>query len=129
MKALDKIPESALYPKNDELKQLCDNIKNKLKFDNSPTRTIGDFLRQWSKIENLIITDAQQYKSNVYNFRKAIFLLMESEKSNYGLLKELDHIRKFRNKLVHDPMSISEKDLESNLNILDRLYEEISYNK
>lgn len=106
----DKIPENALYPENDEIKNICDKIKNELKPE-VENGDLGHFLKLWSEIENDILKRAKEYQRNVFNLRRALFILMDKEPSTYQIMKEFDYVRNFRNKLVHNPASISKSEL------------------
>ena len=106
----DKIPENALYPDNDIIKDICDKIKLNLKPE-VENGDLGHFLKLWSEIENDILEQAKKYQRNVFNLRRALFVLMEKEPNTYPMMKEFDFMRNFRNKLVHNPASISKNEL------------------
>ena len=85
---------------------------------------LGKFLKLWSIIESDILERAKKYKRNVFNIRRALFVLMEDQPNLYSLMKEFDHIRNFRNKLVHNPASISKRELIKMTNGLENLINE-----
>jgi hypothetical protein len=119
----DKIPENALYPENDFIKEICDKIKDELKPE-VENGDLGLFLRLWSKIENYILKQSRIYQRNVFNLRKAFFILMEKEPDTSSLMEEFDYLRKFRNKLVHKPASISKEELSKMTGKLEYLIKE-----
>lgn len=117
----DGIPESALYPDGDELKIICDRIKEDLTTALVGSGGIGRFLKEWNKIEALVISRSKEYIENTFSLRNAIVVLMKYEENHYSAYKEFDSLRRFRNKLVHTPDSISDTELRNQLEILNRL--------
>lgn len=112
-KDFNKIPESALYPKSDTIEKICKEIGQELVTDIAPAN-IGDFLKLWTEFEQIILTDARQFNRAVHNMRDALLTLMKNREDKYGLLKEFDYLRMFRNKLVHNPTGISNEELRRN---------------
>lgn len=119
----DKIPENALYPENDLIKEICDEIKENLKPE-VKNGELGKFLKLWSNIENDILEHAKQYKRNVFNLRRALFVIMDNQPNLYSLMKEFDHMRNFRSKLFHNPASISKMELIKMTDELENLINE-----
>lgn len=109
-KEFDKIPDSALYPKNDTIEEICKEIGQELASDIAPSN-LGDFLKLWIEFEQVILRDARKFKREVYNTRDAMLVLMKYKEEKYGLLKEFDYLRTFRNRLVHNPTGISNEEL------------------
>ena len=112
-KDFNRIPESALYPKGDAIEKICNEIGQELIIDIAPAN-IGDFLKQWTDFEQIVLTDARRYNSAVHNMRDAVLTLMKYREEKYNLLKEFDNLRMFRNKLVHNPTGISNEQLRKN---------------
>lgn len=75
-KDFDKIPETALYPKGDNIEKICKEIGQELSTDITPTN-LGEFLKLWTEFEHLILTDARKFKREVYNTRDALLTLMK----------------------------------------------------
>lgn len=67
---------------------------------------LGDFLKVWSEIEEIVTGLARHDKQRHLSFRQAL----NSIQSNYHFDKELyyqlDRIRTFRNQIVHKPKDI-----------------------
>lgn len=120
----DRIPENALYPDNDIIKDICDNLKLDLQPEVEDS-DLGLFLKLWTEIESIILERAKKYQRNVFNMRKALFILMENEEQTYNYLKELDYLRNFRNKLVHNPASIRKDDIRKMTENLEYLMKEL----
>lgn len=106
----DKIPKNALYPDNDIIKEICNTLKNDIKPEVEDS-DIGHFLKLWTEIESYIIERSKKYQRNVFNLRKAFIILMEYEQYTNSITKEFYLLRNFRNKLVHNPMSVSKDEI------------------
>ncbi|WP_158861617.1 FRG domain-containing protein [Lunatibacter salilacus] len=109
-KEFDKIPDTALYPQNDTIEAICREIGQELVSDIAPLN-LGEFLKLWTEFEQVILRDARKFKREVHNTRDAMLTLMKYKEEKYGLLKEFDYLRTFRNKLVHNPTGISNEEL------------------
>lgn len=119
-KEFDKIPDTALYPQDDRIESICKEIGKELITDIAPTN-LGDFLKLWTELEQSILNDARQFKREVHSTRDALSVLMKFNESKYGLLKEFDYLRMFRNKLVHNPTGISNGELMKMTQLLIQL--------
>jgi hypothetical protein len=116
------IPESALYPEGDKMLEICNYVKHRLSESQEGT-SISDFIKLWSSIEKAIIEDAQQYSSRIFTFLQALRYLQDQNPNRHILLKSIDLLRQFRNKLVHDPLNITEAELIKNTQILRSIIE------
>ncbi|MES2448484.1 MAG: FRG domain-containing protein [Bacteroidota bacterium] len=119
-KEFDKIPDTALYPQNDTIESICREIGQELVSDVAPSN-LGDFLKIWTEFEQIILKDARKFKREVHNTRDAMLTLMKHKEEKYGLLKEFDHLRIFRNKLVHNPTGISNEELRKMTSIIKQV--------
>jgi len=119
-KDFDEIPKSALYPKNDIIEKICNEISGKLD-SNAGSASIGEFLKLWSIVESKLMAEAQEGNRNIHNLRTAILYLSEVKQDQYDLLKEFDYLRSFRNRLVHSPTVISNGELYKSTEILRNL--------
>lgn len=113
-KDFNQIPVSALYPKNDFIEKICNEIVNEISLDVASSN-IGDFLKLWIDFEKIIIEDAQKFNRSIHTTREAILILLKYKQDKYGILKEIDYLRYFRNKLVHNPIDISNDELKRNI--------------
>lgn len=116
-KSFDRIPKDALYPKNDAIENICKNIASDLKTEIAPSN-IGVFLKLWSEVEQVVLRQARFYIRDIHNIRNALNVLFKYEENRYGIFKEIDNLRIFRNNIVHKPMSISNEDLNKNIEVL-----------
>ena len=122
-KGFGKIPLNALYPTDDIIEDICNNIKIDLKPE-LENGDLGHFLKLWADIEFYIIERARLFKRNVFNIRRALFVLSEKEPETHSMIKKFDSIRIFRNKLVHNPSSIEKSQLRNMTNLLENLINE-----
>ena len=120
----DRIPENALYPKDDKIEKICKEIELKLRSETAPSY-LGTFLQLWTELEQEILRKARKHKREVHNVRNAINVLMTNEEEQYSLLKEFDYLRMFRNNVVHKPTAISTQELMRNIETLKRLNKEM----
>jgi len=123
----NKIPKQSLYPERDILKAICDQIKDNLKVDVG-NHDLGHFLKIWSEVESLLLNRARKYIRDVYNVRNALLILMKYEPKVTRVFKELDYLRTFRNKLVHNPVSIEPEELHRQTSALENLIAEYKKN-
>ncbi|GAA0405772.1 hypothetical protein GCM10009133_13030 [Cocleimonas flava] len=111
----DRIPETALYPDNDGLKIICDEIKSHLTVNVIGSESLGDFLKRWTKLQNKIIDLAKKYEANVFRHQHALIVLMDNDPENSRVYKDFKKLTSFRNKLVHDPSSVTNIELNKRL--------------
>lgn len=123
-KSFDRIPKNALYPRNDEIERICRDISKNLGTEIAPSN-IGTFLKLWAEVEQDALKRARKYIRDIHNIRNAITVLLKYEENMHGLYKELDHLRIFRNNVVHKPASVSNEDLNRNIQTLRTLRDEI----
>ncbi len=96
------IPESALYPRNDKMDEICAEIKNNLEV-HLTDEDIGRFLNRWNKIEKLLLEHLKmKYGEYSTSVSSAIRKISNKEPNLTPLLKEIDSLRRIRNKIVHD---------------------------
>jgi len=119
-----RIPETALYPKNDRINTICKEIGQEISMDLAPTE-LGNFLKIWTNFEQRIIKQARSYKRNVFTTRDAINILKwnSGDQNIYNTMVQFDALRNFRNRLVHNPTEISNEELHINLIGLKNLWE------
>jgi len=121
-KDFNPIPESALYPARDKIKELCGEIMREVTVE-LESGDIGEFLKEWNKIERFVGERALMYR-DVHSTAVAIKVLREESFIDELLASKLDSIRRFRNSLVHSPNDVSSKQLHHHMeNIADVLNE------
>jgi len=123
-RSFDRIPKNALYPINDTIEKICRDIGKDLKSEVTPSN-IGVFLKLWTDLEQIVLRRARGYIRDVHNVRNAIYVLFKYEEEKYSLYKELDALRIFRNNVVHKPTTISNEELNRNIQLLRKIKSEI----
>lgn len=118
------IDEESLYPKKDIMKDICNEIKNeKYLYDSDINRdSRGEFLTLWNSLEEDV-----RHKTKNNNFWQGIVTL--SQKS-WGLyeknIREIDSLRKFRNKLVHRTNKVTNKQIQTEISKLKDILNELN---
>jgi len=100
-----QIPESSLYPKSDPIKTLCEKIKEVASRE-LKSGDLGDFLKLWAEIEELVTTHARKGQRRYLSFRQALSDLVKQGRIDKDLYYQLDGIRSFRNTVVHEPSRV-----------------------
>lgn len=106
----DQIPDTALYPKGDEILDLCLELKADLRDELKPG-DLGEFIREWAAIEDYLLTHARLVTNRDTSTREAIKVLAQKKLLKPGVAEGLDAMRSFRNSVVHRPESIQAADL------------------
>lgn len=120
----DKLPKDALYPPNDIIEEICKEIEYKIQIDLAPAN-IGNFLKIWSNLEDSLIKRARNYIRETHRLRDALYILMKYEENSYGIYKQIDSIRAFRNKVVHKPFSVDNFELTTEINNMRAIEQEL----
>jgi hypothetical protein len=113
----DQIPESALYPKGDQIFDLCQNLKVELRTDLIPG-DLGEFIKEWAVIEDYLLTTGRRITERNLSVREAIRALAKKDVLSPGVAQEIDALRSFRNSVVHRPKVVEGPELRT---WLDRL--------
>ena len=100
-----QIPESSLYPKSDPIKTLCEEIRE-IASRELKSGDLGDFLKLWAEIEELVTTHAREGQRRYLSFRQALSDLNKQGRIDKDLYYQLDQIRSFRNRVVHHPSEV-----------------------
>ena len=98
-------------------------IVNKLK---KPLRqTVGDFVKKWSVVESSV-RDSSGVDDTRVDFIGILAVIAEIGKLASATIGKLHKLRQFRNKVVHDPDSIGQKELGQSLKDLSAVKKEIA---
>lgn len=99
------IPQNALYPDNDKVLEICQEIKNISEKELSPGE-IGEFLSNWTQLEELLVGNPKYKEQKIYNVRDAISNLYKEKEITSEDTFSLDKLRQFRNNVVHNPSKV-----------------------
>lgn len=105
-----QIPETALYPRADQVLDLCNELKTELRDEFQPGE-IGDFIREWAKLEEYLLENARRITQRNVSIREAITSLANGGYLQQEQAAELEALRQFRNDVVHRPSKIKSSDL------------------
>jgi len=95
-KGFQMIPSSVFFPRGDQVEALCKQILPSARKELYPD-PLGTFIREWSRFEKLLTTNAQSLDPKV--------------QSALGAVATLQHFRKFRNRAVHSPESVESEEI------------------
>lgn len=110
----DSIPEKALYPSQDRVLEICNQVKIELGSELEPGR-LGRFLQEWTDLESLILSSARRRREKVFSLREALSILSKAEMLPVEIQTRLDKLRRLRNSAVHEPKRLKPQDLAQGL--------------
>jgi hypothetical protein len=113
----DQIPESALYPKGDQILELCNELKSQFRDELQPG-DLGAFIKDWAVLEEYLLETARRLTERNVSVREAGSALARRQVLPAELAVEIEALRTFRNNLVHKPGSVEPQTLRA---WLDRL--------
>jgi hypothetical protein len=120
----NKIPKKSLYPDNDPIFDLCNQIKE-IAEKELKTGDLGEFLKLWAELEEFLVTKAGKESKRFLGVREAIRQLNEEGIIDKELAYQIDRLRNFRNTLVHSPKKISSGQIQDYLYSLEKILKEI----
>jgi hypothetical protein len=94
------IPETALFPKRDSVRELCMELKLELKQE-LRVGDIGSFIKAWVTIEEFLLENARRLTERNVSVPEAIDALAQRRVISPTVASELQALRNFRNQLVH----------------------------
>jgi FRG domain-containing protein len=101
-----QIPETALFPRADAVLDLCNELKSELEGGLLPG-DLGEFIREWAGLEEFLLETARRDTERNVSVREAIFALTKRGIIPSGVATEIHSLRKFRNRVVHEPSTVS----------------------
>lgn len=106
-----QIPESALYPINDQVLELCNALKSELHYEFQIGK-LGEFVREWASLEEYLLENARRITERNVSVREAIAALTNRGELQQEQAAQLELLRRYRNEIVHRPSKIQGQDLE-----------------
>jgi hypothetical protein len=97
-----KIPPESLYPKDDPMISICNQIKKSAENEMYPG-DIGDFLNVWILLENSINEFVTKKTDRTYSINSSIRYLQKNKYIDSEFAGTLHKLRKIRNVIVHKP--------------------------
>jgi hypothetical protein len=120
----NRISNAALFPKADKIEKICKTIKIQIPNQIHPG-AIGEFITAWSPLEEYLVGEARSMKDKPLSISEAIHLLEDNKRISKQEAYKIDEIRKFRNQVVHQPISVNDNEVNYFLNNLKILQKEI----
>ena len=113
------------------MKNICERIKDKKYYPQDDDilvdkNLVSKFLTLWNQLEEKV-----RDKTDSNNFGKGIKLLVVNKKNKLyeENMREIDNLRKFRNKVVHEIKKVSNENLEVEINSLQQLLKKLNMEK
>lgn len=106
----DPIPKQALYPPKDRMKSLCSVVAVQVEQSHRPSGTLGDFIVEWSHLEQWLLERARQLAERNVSLREAINVLARGDKLPGDVVSQLHALRQLRNTAVHTPAEVGQVD-------------------
>ncbi|UFP97704.1 FRG domain-containing protein [Pseudomonas fitomaticsae] len=104
-KQFPPIPQEALYPENDQVLDICKDLKFEADRE-LQSGDVGDFLKAWSEVESLIVGKTVGSRKR-FTPQAAIRAMCKEGLIPKSLEGDFHNVRRFRNELVHAPNSMS----------------------
>jgi uncharacterized protein YutE (UPF0331/DUF86 family) len=122
------MPREALYPEDDQVKELCKRITLQSSLSQLGIGDIGQFVIKWAKLEEQITARARQITQRNLSIREAIKTLESNGLLSAADAQKLDEIRRTRNLVAHTPERAKESEVLSSLEVLDTLSKTVQRN-
>jgi FRG domain-containing protein len=106
----DQIPESALYPRGDEIFDLCTQLRVDLRDEFRPG-DLGSFIRDWAELEEFLLDTGRRTTERNVSVREAVNQLAKRGVLSSGVAQEIEALRVFRNAAVHRPATVESQSL------------------
>lgn len=124
----DQIPETALYPKGDQIFDLCIGLRDELRDETKPG-DLGTFIHMWATLEGRLLNSARQLTQRNVSLREAIAALAKHGVLSSEEAKHLEAVRNFRNSAVHQPHTIDELEFKRPLAIVREFLQSSRWSK
>jgi hypothetical protein len=119
------IPRNALYPTGDRMVGLCSGVREEAQrseamLHQAPQTApdVGDFLVEWSRLEQWLLENARSLSGRNIALGKAIDLLAKHRDWPNELVQQLHDLRHRRNRIVHHPQWSEPADIAIALRLL-----------
>jgi hypothetical protein len=116
----EQIPETALYPRGDKILDLCAEIRAELRDEFAPG-DLGEFIKEWVKLEDYLLTNARQRTERNISLREAIHVLAKDGVLSPETAWQLENLRSLRNAVVHRPDTVAASALRETLPLVRKL--------
>jgi hypothetical protein len=111
------IPRSVLFPRGDRVGKICQEIEIKIGQE-LRSEELGEFIKEWSKLEDYILKIAGRQSDEVNSIREAIDLIREFEMIDPQMYRQFIELRRLRNRVIHEWEKVQTGDV---LEAIDRV--------
>ena len=98
----ERIPERSLFPINDKISALCDEI-NKTKGQELHPGRIGEYIKDLASLESQVLSRARDRTSRDLSIGEALRFLARSKTMESSMVEDIETLRSVRNQIVHSP--------------------------
>ncbi len=114
-------PRTALYPPNDRVNELCQEVKAQLSMKEAAAGDLGHLLVEWAKLEEQLLPLARQLTEKNVSVREAIKALVQRGLIKTEIASDLEDVRRVRNTAAHTPGQVKEGEAQRALHKLRQL--------
>jgi uncharacterized protein YutE (UPF0331/DUF86 family) len=118
-------PKTALYPSNDRVKVLCEDVVSQIQRERAAVSDMGELLVEWAKLEERILPRARQLTERNVSVREAIHALVSRGQIDKDVAAGLDEVRRVRNAAAHTPGRLAKAEVDQALHRLRKLSKRI----
>lgn len=102
-RSFSALPERALYPSNDKVRDLCGEIPARTDKQELANGEIGSLIVEWARVEEDIKARANKITTRILPLRDAIEVLHRKGAISNRTVRDLNAIRIVRNSAAHHP--------------------------
>ncbi len=106
------IPERVLFPRGDKVEALCREIKATIERE-LRSEDLGRFMKEWSRLESILIEYAGRQEDGVATARQAVDVLARAGLIDLEMVSRLDDLRRFRSTIVHRWREVDPSEVEA----------------
>ena len=114
----EAIPRKALFPDNDNILNLCREIRQEVAMGAQATE-LGGFLQAWISLESNIFSLARRGSERIFSVAEAVRTLQRDGLLSLELSNQINEFRIIRNLAVHSPNKIKAGQLANARNEID----------
>lgn len=96
-------PKTALYPLNDRVKLLCEEVLARVRAQRAESSDVGRLLVEWAKLEERLLPRARQLTERNVSPREGLRVLVGRGELSEQTAAGLERVRRVRNTAAHTP--------------------------
>jgi hypothetical protein len=108
----DKMPPSALFPSGDSIKELCDEVRARMRETERLASNAGEFLLDWAQLEGQLVPQARHMTERNLSIGEAIDALVRYKRLPTHIAAALHDIRKLRNAVAHGARKVESSEID-----------------